>query len=76
MSDTFLLGNHLERVKSTNEFYYVKFFYILFTMVKAFYQRQIPSVTTAINDIELRCYDSIDSKCNADIPKVCKSLVL
>ena len=27
----------------------VKFFYILFTTVKAFYQRQIPSVTTAIN---------------------------
>ena len=26
----------------------VKFFYILFTTVKAFYQRQIPSVTTAI----------------------------
>ena len=25
----------------------VKFFYILFTTVKAFYQRQIPSVTTA-----------------------------
>ena len=26
----------------------VKFFYILFTTVKAFYQREIPSVTTAI----------------------------
>ena len=25
----------------------VKFLYILFTTVKAFYQRQIPSVTTA-----------------------------
>ena len=35
----------------------VKFFYILFTTVKAFYQRQILSVTTAINDIELRCYN-------------------
>ena len=48
LSDTFLLGNHLERVKSNNEFYYGKvFFYILFTTVKAFYQRKIPSVTTA-----------------------------
>ena len=47
LSDTFLLGNHLERVKSSNEFYYSKFFYILFTTVKAFYQRQIPSVATA-----------------------------
>ena len=47
MSDTFLLGNHLERVKSTNEFYDSEVFYILFTTVKAFYQRQIPSVTTA-----------------------------
>ena len=26
LSDTFLLGNHLERVKSTNEFYYSKVF--------------------------------------------------
>ena len=32
----------------------VKFFYILFTTVKAYYQRQIPSVTTAIvNEFQL-----------------------
>ena len=48
LSDTFLWRNHLERVKSSNGFYYSKVFYILFTTVKAFYQRQIPSVTTAI----------------------------
>ena len=37
--------NVLSQVMS---FTIVKFFYILFTTVKAFYQRQIPSVTTAI----------------------------
>ena len=47
LSDTFLLGNHLERVQSTNEFYYSEVFLHPFTTVKAFYQRQIPNVTTA-----------------------------
>ena len=38
----------------------VKFFYILFTTVKAFYQRQIPSVTTALitSQISGPCCDS------------------
>ena len=38
------IWNVLSRLMS---FTIVKFFYILFTTVKAFYQRQIPSVTTA-----------------------------
>ena len=61
LSDTFLLGNHLERVKSSNEFYYSKVFYILFTTVKAFYQLQIPIVTTAIIVVPSLVYINIYS---------------
>ena len=47
-----LSGKYVEGLSSIvtaiMSFTIVKFFYILFTTVKAFYQRQIPSVTTAI----------------------------
>ena len=43
----------------------VNFFYILFTTVKAFYQRQIPSVTTANDNhavFNLRIYTGTDTQ--------------
>ena len=65
MSDTFLLGNHLEHVKSTNEFYYSEVFLHPFTTVKAFYQRQIPSVTTANFESPLKSI--VVDKCRVEI---------
>ena len=57
----------------------VKFFYILFTTVKAFYQRQIPSVTTADPSFEqlepgffiiILCFSDIKAREKLDDDKV------
>ena len=47
LSDTFLLETIWNVFSQLMSFTIVNFFYILFTTVKAFYQRQIPNVTTA-----------------------------
>ena len=58
----------------------VKFFYILFTTVKAFYQREIPSVTTAIENLDalpkIDLSKDLQTSTHCSWPKSCMSVVI